>query len=173
MRKLNAPAPLRSAFATALVAWRARAGVSQRALDDALGHTHGTTGQTECGRYPPPNKEVCARIADILGVSRTEVWRVAMDDRLRRFDPELHAEMRKLIPPGGDQVQEELQRIVAALDAVHRDAFRGVDAAITARRAAILEIARLVAHLDGIEVAIRDSVVEAILTQLREPPEAP
>lgn len=171
----------RSAFATALAAWRTRAKFSQQDLDAAIGTTPGTVAQVECDRFKAPDKETCARIASALGVSRDEVWRIAMDNRLHRADPELYAEMHARIP-SGDSLQEELQKTTMALEAVRHAVFRNVDVALTARRAAIREAAALVACFDGLSdqpvttaahPTVRDLLVDAIMNLSPDSLEAP
>lgn len=80
-------------FRDQLKAWRATSRtrtVSQAALAGEIGVKVKTVKDWE-GKKPrtPPNKEVCFRIADHLGLEGGAVWAVSARERLERHDSEL------------------------------------------------------------------------------------
>ncbi len=79
------------AFADQLRAWRKKKGLSQRALDKAIGGRQSFTSNIESGLVKPPPYQACMTLGEALGVPGELVWQAARGERLRALDEELWA----------------------------------------------------------------------------------
>lgn len=150
----------RPTFGARVRAWRSARGISQRALEAAIGKNRGYVTHLENGKFIPPPRAVCDALADHLGIDRDEVWIAAVDERLRGLDKDLFAVYSAAVE-GMPDVREDERRLIEVLRRI--DARHGGERSVTP---SLLRLANLLAtqfaSADGVAVVDPDEVLRAL-----------
>lgn len=72
-------------FATALRQQRRQARLSQEVLASKCGITQSYLNRLETSSIPPPGRDLCHRLADVLHAEFAELWKYAFVSRAKRW----------------------------------------------------------------------------------------
>ncbi len=113
---MDAPAPRRSRFATALKQYRLKQSLRQGDVDRAAGVALSTTAKLETDAFARvPSREMCGRLEGALGLAPDTLWEIAVVDRLRQLDPDVYAWVEPRLA-GGPATPERVADALADLE---------------------------------------------------------
>ncbi|MFZ5475264.1 MAG: helix-turn-helix domain-containing protein [Myxococcota bacterium] len=148
----------RPSFGAQVRAWRAARGISQRALEGAIGKQRGYVAHLEGGSFIPPPRPVCDQLAQHLGIEPDDVWSAAVEERMKGLDPDLFAVYAAAV--AGAEFRDDERRLVEALRRI--DSENGLGRSITP---SLLRVANLLAaQWSGSGKAVKDP--DAVLRAL-------
>lgn len=111
---MSVDSTIRPAFGTQLRAWRLARGISQRALEGAIGKQRGYVAHVESGKFIPPPRPVCDAMARHIGIEPDDLWSAAVDERMKGLDPDLFSVYASALA-GLPDLREDERRLIQAL----------------------------------------------------------
>jgi hypothetical protein len=113
---MDAPAPQRSRFATALKQYRLKQSLRQGDVDIAAGIAVTTTAKLENDAFAKvASREMCSRLEHALKLEADTLWEIAVLDRLRQLDADVYAWVAPRLT-GGPAAPERVTEALAELE---------------------------------------------------------